>query len=165
MYQLNIVLLEPQIPQNTGNISRTCAVTGARLHLIRPFGFTITDKQLKRAGLDYWDKLDITYYDSYAEFCAQHPDGAFFFFTTKGKHVHSDFAYPEQVFLIFGREDQGLPESLLHANPEHCMRIPMRSTLRSLNLSNSVAIATYEVLRQWAYPALSRTGHLTQYAD
>ena len=133
MHQLNIVLVEPQIPQNTGNIARTCAVTGARLHLIRPMGFTVTDKHLKRAGLDYWDKLDITYYDSFAEFSARNP-GAYFFFTTKGRKVHSDAVYPNNAYLIFGREDQGLPEDLLFAHPEECVRIPMRNELRSLNL-------------------------------
>lgn len=163
MSNLNIVLVEPQIPQNTGNISRTCAVTGARLHLVRPFGFEISDKHLKRAGLDYWDKLDITYYDSLWDFFVKNLDGNFFFFTTKGKSVHSEAEYPDNSYLIFGREDKGLPESLLYANPEKCVRIPMRNELRSLNLSNSVAIAVYEVLRQWDYPDLSREGKLTKY--
>lgn len=163
MHNLNIVLLEPQIPQNTGNISRTCAVTGAKLHLIRPFGFEISDKHLKRAGLDYWDKLDIAYYDDLLDFFIKNLDGHFFFFTTKGKYVHSEIKYPDNAYLIFGREDQGLPENILHENPEKCMRIPMRNELRSLNLSNSVAIAVYEVLRQWDYPDLTREGKLTQY--
>ncbi len=163
MPELNIVLVEPQIPQNTGNISRTCAVTGARLHLIRPFGFEISDKHLKRAGLDYWDKLDISYYDSLSDFFEKNKDGNFFYFTTKGRYVHSESEYPDKSFLIFGREDKGLPESLLYENPENCVRIPMRNELRSLNLSNSVAIAVYEVLRQWNYPDLSREGKLTQY--
>lgn len=162
MHQLNIVLVEPQIPQNTGNIARTCAVTGARLHLIRPMGFTVTDKHLKRAGLDYWDKLDITYYDSFVDFAAKNP-GAYFFFTTKGRKVHSDVRYPDSAYLIFGREDQGLPEPLLFAHPEACVRIPMRNELRSLNLSNSVAIAVYEALRQWDYPDLTRQGSLRAY--
>jgi len=163
MQNLNIVLVEPQIPQNTGNISRTCAVTGARLHLVRPLGFEVSDKQLKRAGLDYWDKLDITYYDSLSDFFIKNKDGRFFYFTTKGKQVHSDAEFPDNSYLVFGREDKGLPESLLHNNPESCLRIPMRNELRSLNLSNSVAIAVYEVLRQWDYPDLSREGKLTQY--
>ncbi|MBQ8296648.1 MAG: tRNA (uridine(34)/cytosine(34)/5-carboxymethylaminomethyluridine(34)-2'-O)-methyltransferase TrmL [Ruminococcus sp.] len=163
MYNLNIVLAEPQIPQNTGNISRTCAVTGARLHLIRPFGFEISDKHLKRAGLDYWDKLDISYYDSMPEFFEKNKGGNFFYFTTKGRSVHSEVSYPNNSYLIFGREDKGLPEELLHNNPERCVRIPMRNELRSLNLSNSVAIAVYEALRQWDYPELSREGKLTQY--
>ena len=164
MHNLNIVLVEPQIPQNTGNISRTCAVTGARLHLVRPLGVEVSDKHLKRAGLDYWDKLDITYYDSLDDFFERNPDGNFRYFTTKGLHIHSDMEYPDNTFLVFGREDKGLPESLLHDNPDLCARIPMRNELRSLNLSNSVAIAVYEVLRQWDYPDLSREGKLTQYA-
>lgn len=164
MHNLNIVLVEPQIPQNTGNISRTCAVTGARLHLVRPLGFEISDKHLKRAGLDYWDKLDITYYDGLSDFFGKNPNGNFFYFTTKGRTVHSDMIFPDNAYLIFGREDKGLPEKLLHDNPDSCLRIPMRNELRSLNLSNSVAIAVYEVLRQWDYPDLSREGKLTQYS-
>ncbi len=164
MSKLNIVLVEPRIPQNTGNISRTCAVTGAALHLIKPYGFEINDKNLKRAGLDYWDKLEIYEYnntDSFFEQC----DGMFYLFTTKGRQVHSEIAYPkdQDVYLVFGREDKGLPENLLYNNPNNCARIPMRKTLRSLNLSNSVAIAVYEVLRQWDYPDLGREGKLTQY--
>lgn len=161
--RLNIVLAEPQIPQNTGNIARTCAVTGARLHLIKPLGFQIDDKKLKRAGLDYWDKLDITYYESIADFMEKNKGGSFFFFTTKGRKIHSDAKYPDNCYLIFGREDAGLPEELLYAHPDECVRIPMRSTLRSLNLSNSAAIAAYEVLRQWGYPDLETTGRLTKY--
>ncbi len=163
MPELNIVLVEPQIPQNTGNISRTCAVTGAKLHLVRPLGFEVSDKYLKRAGLDYWDKLDITYYDNLDDFFRKNTDGNFFYFTTKGRTVHSDAEYPDNCYLVFGREDKGLPEKLLYENPDSCVRIPMRNELRSLNLSNSVAIATYEVLRQWDYPDLSRQGKLTQY--
>lgn len=163
MKNLNIVLVEPQIPQNTGNISRTCAVTGARLHLVRPFGFEITDKHLKRAGLDYWDKLDISYYDDMSDFFSKNSGGELFYFTTKGRIVHSDMKYPDNAYLIFGREDKGLPEKLLYENPERCVRIPMRPELRSLNLSNSAAIAVYEVLRQWDYPELSTEGKLTQY--
>ena len=163
MHNLNIVLVEPQIPQNTGNISRTCAVTGARLHLVRPLGFEVSDKHLKRAGLDYWDKLDITYYDDMADFFAENAGGNFYYFTTKGRKVHSDVDYPDNAYLIFGREDRGLPEELLRDNPQNCVRIPMRNDLRSLNLSNSAAIAVYEVLRQWDYPDLSREGKLTKY--
>lgn len=163
MQNLNIVLVEPQIPQNTGNISRTCAVTGARLHLVRPLGFEISDKHLKRAGLDYWDKLNITYYDSLDDFFEKNRGGSFFYFTTKGRKIHSDAVYPDNSYLVFGREDRGLPEELLRDNPENCLRIPMRNELRSLNLSNSAAIAVYEVLRQWDYPDLSREGKLTKY--
>ena len=143
MYNLNIVLVEPQIPQNTGNISRTCAVTGAKLHLIKPFGFEITDKQLKRAGLDYWDKLDISYYDNMDDFFIRN-SGDFFYFTTKGENVYSSIEYPDNAYIIFGREDKGLPETLLYHNREKCVRIPMRPELRSLNLSNSVTIKSLE---------------------
>ena len=163
MNNLNIVLVEPQIPQNTGNISRTCAVTGARLHLVRPLGFEVSDKHLKRAGLDYWDKLDITYYDGLDDFFEKNPEGNFYYFTTKGRKIHSDVEYPDNAYLVFGREDKGLPEELLYNNPESCVRIPMRNELRSLNLSNSAAIAVYEVLRQWDYPDLSREGKLTKF--
>lgn len=163
MKNLNIVLLEPQIPQNTGNISRTCAVTGARLHLIKPLGFEVTDKNLKRAGLDYWDKLDITYYENLGDFFNKN-NGEYFYFTTKGKNVYTDVSYPDNAYLFFGREDKGLPEELLFENKEKCVRVPMRDTLRSLNLSNTVAIAIYEVLRQWDFPDLSREGSLTKYS-
>lgn len=160
---LNIVLVEPQIPQNTGNISRTCAVTGARLHLVKPFGFEISDKHLKRAGLDYWNELDITYYNDMNDFFKRNENGSFFYFTTKGRTVHSGAEYPDNCYLVFGREDKGLPEALLYEHPDKCVRIPMRPKLRSLNLSNSVAIAVYEVLRQWDYPELATEGQLTQY--
>ncbi len=159
---LNIVLVEPQIPQNTGNISRTCAVTGAKLHLVKPLGFEVTDKNLKRAGLDYWNELDITYYNDLEDFFYQN-SGNFYYFTTKGKNTYSDIKFPDNCYLVFGREDAGLPEQLLIKNPENCLRIPMRPRLRSLNLSNSVAIAVYEVLRQWDFPDLSAEGKLTQY--
>lgn len=164
MNKLNIVLVEPQIPQNTGNISRTCAVTGIALHLIKPYGFEISDKHLKRAGLDYWDKLDIYEYDNLDSFFEKNK-GDFYFFTTKGRKTYSNESYSENenVYLIFGREDKGLPEKLLFEHPDNCVRIPMRNELRSLNLSNSVAIACYEVLRQWDYPDLGREGKLTQY--
>ena len=160
---LIIVLVEPQIPQNTGNISRTCAVTGARLHLVRPLGFEVTDKNLKRAGLDYWDKLDITYYDSLGDFFEKTAGGRYYYFTTKGRNVYTDISYPDGCYILFGREDAGLPEELLHENPSDCVRLPMRPTLRSLNLSNSVAIAAYEILRQWDFPDLEREGKLTKF--
>ncbi len=162
MYNINIVLVEPQIPQNTGNISRTCAVTGAKLHLIRPFGFEITDKTLKRAGLDYWNKLDISYYDNLEDFFSKN-SGYFYYFTTKGENVYSDIEYANNSYIIFGREDKGLPEELLVENREKCCRVPMKPELRSLNLSNTVAIATYEILRQWKFPELNTKGKLTKY--
>ncbi len=161
---LHIVLAEPQIPQNTGNISRTCAVTGAALHLIRPYGFEISDKNLKRAGLDYWDKLTIYEYQNLDAFIQQHEQDKIYYFTTKSRTCHSDVTYPEEdIYLMFGREDAGLPEELLVQHPETAVRIPMRPTLRSLNLSNSVAIAAYEVLRQWGYPDMTSQGSLTKY--
>ena len=162
MAKLNIVMVEPEIPQNTGNVARTCAATGARLHLVGPLGFKIDDKKLKRAGLDYWQYLDISYYDSLDEFF-QKNDGQFFYFTTKGRHVHSDVSYPDNCYLLFGKETKGLPEELLIKHPESCVRIPMGDEIRSLNLSNSVAIATYEVLRQWNYPSLQNFGQLHNY--
>lgn len=165
MPKLHLVLCEPQIPQNTGNISRTCAVTGAALHLIKPYGFTITDKQLKRAGLDYWDKLELFEYENLADFMQEHENDLVYFFTTKSRTCFSDVTYPQDrdVYLMFGREDAGLPEELLAAHPKTAVRIPMRPTLRSLNLSNSAAIAAYEVLRQWEYPEMALEGHLTKY--
>ncbi|MDR0946694.1 MAG: tRNA (cytidine(34)-2'-O)-methyltransferase [Ruminococcus sp.] len=164
MHNLNIVLIEPQIPQNTGNISRTCAVTGAKLHLIRPFGFEITDSKLKRAGLDYWDKLDITYYDDIDEFFKINAafTSDFWYFSTKAGFTYSDITYNNNCWLIFGREDRGIPETVLSENLSACVRIPMRDNLRSLNLSNSVAIGVYEVLRQWNFPDFNRTGSLIQ---
>ena len=156
---LNIVLVEPQIPQNTGNIARTCSVTGARLHIVRPMGFTVDDRKLKRAGLDYWHLLDITYYDGWEDFARRNP-GPFFFFSTKARKVHSDVSYPDGAYLVFGREDAGLPEELLKAHPADCVRMPMKSEVRSLNLSNSVAIGVYETLRQWGYPDLETRGEL-----
>lgn len=160
MPTLNIVLVEPQIPQNTGNIARTCAATGARLHLVEPMGFRVDDKKLKRAGLDYWYLLDITYYDSWADFLEKNPDARCFFFTTKGRCRYSDPQYPDNAFLVFGREDAGLPEALLRQHPDDCVRLPMREEARSLNLSNTVAIGVYEVLRQWNFPALQWKGEL-----
>ena len=158
--QLNIVLIEPEIPQNTGNIARTCAATGARLHLVGPMGFHITDKQVKRAGLDYWDKLDITYYDSTPEFFEKNKGKTFYYFTTKAEQAHSEVEYPDGCFLVFGKETKGLPEPLLKENHDFCVRLPMRGIIRSLNLSNAVAVGTYEVLRQWNYPELSSKGQL-----
>ncbi len=160
---LNIVLVEPEIPQNTGNIARTCACTGARLHIVKPMGFTPTDKHLKRSGLDYWHFLDITYYENLDDFFEKNVDASFFLFSTKATHRHSDVSYPDNAFLIFGKETAGLPEKLLFENPERCVRIPMMDECRSLNLSNSAAIAVYEVLRQWDYPDLLCSGELVNY--
>ena len=163
---INIVLHCPEIPQNTGNIARTCAATGAALHLIRPLGFTIDDRKLKRAGLDYWHLLDITYYKDLDDFFAKNK-GPFFYFSTKAKHIHSDVTYPDGAYLVFGKETRGLPETLLHDHPDSCVRLPMidNDAARSLNLSNSVAVGVYEVLRQWGYPQMRTSGHLTQFED
>ena len=160
--KLNIVLVEPQIPQNTGNIARTCAATGARLHLVGPMGFQIDDKKLKRAGLDYWHLLDITYYDNLEDFFSKN-EGPFYYFTTKGQHIYSDVEYPDKVYLVFGREDAGLNEKLLFEHPQSCVRVPMIGEARSLNLSNTVALAAYEVLRQWNFPELLTKGELTKF--
>ena len=162
MPALNLVLVEPQIPQNTGNIARTCAATGARLHLIEPMGFRVDDRKLKRAGLDYWHYLDITYYPSLDDFFGAN-SGEYYYFSTKAQQVYSSVRYPDNAYLFFGREDAGLPEELLFQNRERCVSIPMLPGLRSLNLSNSAAIAAYEVLRQWGYPALENKGRLTGY--
>ena len=162
MSVINIVLVEPQIPQNTGNVARTCAVTGARLHMVGPMGFTPDDKKLKRAGLDYWSQLDITYYQDLSEFWAANR-GPYFFFTSKGTHRHTDVSYPDGAYLVFGREDAGLPEELLAAHPAQCVRIPMRRGERCLNLSNSVAVGVYEALRQWDFEDLETRGQLTKY--
>lgn len=162
MSVINIVMIEPEIPQNTGNVARTCAATGARLHLVGPMGFTVDDKKLKRAGLDYWHFLDITYYESSEEFFAKN-SGPFFYFTTKARKVHSAVDYPDGCYIVFGKETKGLPEELLLANPESCVRIPMAGEIRSLNLSNSVAIGVYEILRQWGYPELQNSGQLHNY--
>ena len=159
MADLNIALIEPQIPQNTGNIARTCAVTGAALHLVKPMGFTVTDAKLKRAGLDYWHMLDITWYESTGDFFSR-ATGPFYYMTTKGGNVYSDEAIPKGAFFVFGREDAGLPMHILSANPERCLRIPMIDDARSLNLSNSVAIAAYEALRQWDFPGLKGTSDI-----
>ena len=156
----NIVLVEPEIPQNAGNIARTCAATGTHLHMIRPLGFEVSDKYLKRAGLDYWHLVDISYYDSFAELQAKYPDSRFFYFTTKGRHRHSDVSFRDGDFLVFGKETRGLPEELLMQNEETCLRIPMFSEARSLNLSNSVAVALYEALRQKDYEGLLEEGEL-----
>ena len=153
--QLNIVLVEPEIPQNTGNVARTCAATGARLHLVKPLGFRIDDRKLKRAGLDYWHLLDITLYESLSDFFRRNT-GNFYYFSTKGHRVFTEIEYPEKCYLVFGKESKGLPEDLLRRNTETCVRIPMLndSAARCLNLSNSAAVGAYEVLRQWHYPGL-----------
>ena len=158
MKKLNIVLYSPEIPQNTGNISRTCAVTGAALHIIRPIGFEISDRTLKRAGLDYWDKLDVTYYDDYNDFLDKNPGAELYLFSAKGKKCYADIKYQYGTYLVFGRESVGLPEELVRANLERSVRIPMIESVRCLNLSNSVAVAAYEVFRQNGFSDFDTVG-------
>lgn len=163
--KLHIVLVEPEIPANTGNISRTCSVADMPLHLVHPLGFDISEKQVRRAGLDYWDELDLNEYQSFGEVIQRYPDGVFFFCTTKAKHTYSDVSYTDysdkDIFLVFGKETKGLPEELLAEHYDRCIRIPMKEDMRSLNLSNSVAIIAYEVLRQYGFEHLKQDGELT----
>lgn len=161
---LNVVLVEPEIPQNAGNIARTCAVTGSKLHLVRPLGFEVTDKHLKRAGLDYWHFLDITYYDSIEEVMDKFYNGSnFWFFSTKAKNIHSEVEIKDGDFLVFGKETKGLPESLLEKHYDECVRIPMMGETRSLNLSNSVCVGVYEGLRQQGYKNLKTEGEIPKH--
>ena len=156
----NIVLVEPEIPQNTGNIARTCAATGCALHLVRPLGFEISDKYLKRAGLDYWNLVDIYYYDSFEEVKEKNAGARFWFYTTKARKNHCTVSYRDGDFLVFGKETKGLKEELLMEHPDECVRIPMIDEARSLNLSNSVAVAVYEALRQTGFNGLLQEGQL-----
>ena len=151
---LHIVLVEPEIPQNTGNISRTCAVTGSALHLVRPLGFTVTDKHLKRAGLDYWEHLALYYHDSFAEVEAMFPSGRFFLLSTHASRAYTEASFQDGDILVFGKETAGLPKDLLARRQADTLRIPMCGSLRSLNLSNAVAIVAYEALRQCGFPNL-----------
>ena len=158
---LNIVLLEPEIPANTGNIGRTCVAAGARLHLIEPMGFQINEKQVRRAGLDYWEKLDYVIYDSFSDFLAKNPGARLYMATTKAKHVYSEVSYEDDCYIMFGKESAGIPEEILVKYEDYCMRIPMEYNIRSLNLSNSVAIVLYEALRQQGFPELKDEGSLS----
>ena len=159
---MNIVLLEPEMPSNTGNIGRTCAATQTRLHLIEPLGFKLNEKALKRAGLDYWDKLDVTVYSDYQDFLERNPDALerMYFATTKAHKVYSDVEYETDCYLMFGRESAGIPEEILVENEDRCVRIPMWGDIRSLNLSNSAAIVLYEALRQNGFEKLELRGQL-----
>jgi tRNA (cytidine/uridine-2'-O-)-methyltransferase len=159
---LNIVLVEPEIPQNTGNIARTCAATGARLHLVEPLGFQINDRQLKRSGLDYWHLLEVKNYPDLDSFFEQNP-GRYFFASTKATQNHAEVPYADGDYLIFGKETKGLPEELLRRHYASAMRIPMISEARSLNLSNAVAIVVYEALRQLGFPGMKLEGSLKEY--
>ncbi len=160
---LNIVLLEPEMPANTGNIGRTCVAANARLHLIEPLGFHINDKMLKRAGLDYWPLLDVTVYDNYRDFLEKNPGAKVYMATTKAPKTYSDIRFEPDCFIMFGKESAGIPENILLENQENCMRIPMTGEIRSLNLSNSVAIVLYEALRQNHFENMNLQGHLTKY--
>ena len=159
----NIVLVEPEIPQNTGNIVRTCAATGTKLHLVKPLGFSVEDKYLKRAGLDYWQYVDIQYYDSFEELREKYKGKKFYYVTTKGLNNYCDKQYQDDSFFVFGKETKGLPEKLLYENRDDCIRIPMNENLRSLNLANSVAIVLYEALRQGNFNNMQTEGNLTSF--
>lgn len=165
MAHLNVVLYQPEIPSNTGNIGRTCVATGTRLHLIEPLGFRINAKELKRAGMDYWQDLDVTRYVNLEEFLEKNPKARIFYATTKGQNVYSDVSYPEDCFLMFGKESAGIPEEILMHHKKDCVRIPMLGDTRSLNLANSVAIVLYEALRQNGFSQMNKVGHLHHYPD
>ena len=160
---IHIVLVEPEIPQNTGNIARTCAATGSELHLVKPLGYSLEDKYLKRAGLDYWPKLDVTVYESYEDFLERNPGAKIYYATTKGPQTYVDVQYEEDCFIMFGKESAGIPEDILYDNQETAVRIPMIGETRSLNLSNSVAIILYEAFRQHDFAHLKLEGHLRKY--
>ena len=160
---LNIVLHEPEMPANTGNIGRTCVAAGARLHLIEPLGFSINDKMVKRAGLDYWDKLDVTVYNDYEDFLKKNPGAKIYMATTKAHKTYSDVHYEDDCYIMFGKESAGIPEDILVSSEDTCIRIPMIEEARSLNLSNSVAIVVYEALRQQGFDNLKDLGQLTQF--
>ena len=160
---MNVVLLEPEMPSNTGNIGRTCVATDTRLHLIEPMGFKINEKALKRAGLDYWDKLDVTVYSDYQDFLDRNPGAKIYMATTKGPHVYTEVSYEPDCYIMFGKESAGIPEEILVENQDTAVRIPMWGDIRSLNLANSVAIVLYEALRQNGFEQMTMTGHLRNY--
>lgn len=157
---INIVLFEPEIPANTGNIGRTCVATGTKLHLIKPLGFSIDEKAVRRAGLDYWQYLDLEVYENYEDFCAKNPGAKVYYATTKGKNVYTDVKYEPDCFLMFGKESAGIPEEILVQHPDEAVRIPMIGDIRSLNLGNSVAVVLYEALRQNAFAQMQLQGEL-----
>lgn len=165
MAHLNVVLYEPEIPFNTGNIGRTCVATGTRLHLIEPLGFRINAKELKRAGMDYWQDLDVTRYVNYQEFLDRNPGARIYMATTKGQNVYTEVSYEEDCYLMFGKESGGIPEEILAHHRAQCIRIPMMGDTRSLNLSNSVSIVLYEALRQNHFSQMNLQGHLTRFKD
>lgn len=159
---MNVVLFEPEMPANTGNIGRTCVATDTKLHLIEPLGFFISEKAVKRAGLDYWDKLDVTVYSDYQEFLDKNPGAKVYMATTKAQKVYTDVAYEPDCFIMFGKESAGIPEEILVDHRDTCVRIPMWGDIRSLNLSNSVSIVLYEALRQNGFEQMTMTGELHQ---
>lgn len=160
MAKLNIVLYEPEIPANTGNIGRTCVATGTRLHLIEPLGFHLDEKSIKRAGMDYWSELDVTTYVNWDDFCEKNPGAKIYMATTKGRHVYTEVSYEPDCYIMFGKESAGIPEEILVEHEEDCMRIPMNGDIRSLNLGNSVAIVLYEALRQNGFAGMNLSGEL-----
>ena len=160
---LNIVLFEPEIPANTGNIGRTCVATGTRLHLIEPLGFRLNEKSITRAGMDYWEHLDVTRYMNFEEFLEKNPGAKIYMATTKGQHVYTEVNYEPDCYIMFGKESAGIPEEILVEHPDNCIRIPMLSEIRSLNLSNSVAVVLYEALRQNNFESMKLEGQLTKY--
>lgn len=160
MSKLNIVLFEPEIPSNTGNIGRTCVATGTRLHLIEPLGFRLNEKAIQRAGMDYWNDLDVTTYLNYEDFLAKNPGAKIYMATTKARQTYAEVQYEEDCYIMFGKESAGIPEEILVKHPEECLRIPMWGEIRSLNLSNSVAIVLYEALRQNEFDHMKLTGQL-----
>ncbi|MBQ7249727.1 MAG: tRNA (cytidine(34)-2'-O)-methyltransferase [Bacilli bacterium] len=162
MTHINVVLHEPEIPQNTGNIARTCAATGATLHLIKPLGFSLDDKYMKRAGLDYWDLLDVRVYENIEDFYAKNEGAVIYYYSKKAHHLYSEVSYPDNVYLMFGKETKGIPVEILQKHESETVRLPMREGLRSLNLSNAVAIGVYEVLRQHGFEDLALEGNLTK---
>ena len=163
MAKLNIVLFEQEIPANTGNIGRTCVATGTKLHLIEPLGFSLSEKALKRAGMDYWKDLDVTTYLDYEDFVEKNPNAKIYYATTKALKTYTDVQYEDDCYIMFGKESAGIPEEILHENKENSIRIPMNPSIRSLNLSNSVAIVLYEALRQQNFANMQMTGTLTKY--
>ncbi len=161
---MNIILHQPEIPANTGNIGRTCVATGSSLHLIEPLGFQINEKQLRRAGMDYWEKLDVTRYTNFEDFLAKHPGAKIWMATTKARHTYSEVSFGPDDFIMFGKESAGIPEEILVDYEETCIRIPMKADIRSLNLSNSVAIVLYEALRQQGFADMQEEGNLHRLA-
>lgn len=157
---MHIILHQPEIPANTGNIGRTCVATGTTLHLIEPLGFHLDEKSIKRAGMDYWDKLDVTRYINFEEFQAKHPDAKIWYATTKAKRLYTEASFGNNDYIMFGKESAGIPEELLVEHEETCIRIPMLTEIRSLNLSNAVAVVLYEALRQNQFTGMQREGEL-----